>query len=423
MMSMLSAFELARQLERGELQPVDVINRCAAAIAAREAEIGAFACLDIEGARERARASASDLLRLPLRGLPAGLKDVFDTADFPTEYGSQIYAGHRPKADCALASQLRRAGGIIIGKTVTTEFAYMHPARTRNPVNPQHTPGGSSSGSAAAVAAGMTPIAFGTQTGGSVIRPAAYCGVTGFKPSYKLLPTIGVKCFSWHLDTIGLFTASVRDAALVAAAISGRDLRLDHAADVRPRLALVRTQAWNEASEDMRAAVEKAAELAAGAGARVTELKLPPAVEDGAAAHGVIQDYEAYRSLAYEYDRFGDRLSDILRSTLDAAGAITPDMYDAARRAARRARNAMAELMAETDAIVTPSAPGAAPQGLGSTGKPTFNRLWTLLGNPCVNVRGLTDRSGLPLGVQIVGRFGRDKGTLQAAAFLEQALS
>lgn len=419
---MLSALDLAHELEQGKLQPADVIDRCAEAIAAREAEIGAFACLDIEGARERARASVSHLLRRPLRGLPAGLKDVFDTADFPTEYGSPIYAGHRLRADSALAAQLRRAGGVILGKTTTTEFAYMQPARTRNPVNARHTPGGSSSGSAAAVAAGMLPIAFGTQTGGSVIRPAAYCGVTGFKPSYKLLPTVGAKCFSWHLDTVGLFAASVRDAAFSAAALTGRDLRLERAADVRPRLALVRTQAWSEASEEMRAAVERAAELAAAAGAPLVELKLPPAIEDGVAAHGVIQDYEAYRSLAYEYDRVGDRLSETLRSTLDAAAAITPEMYDAARRAAKRARRALAELMAETDAILTPSAPSAAPLGLESTGKPTFNRLWTLLGNPCVNVRGLADPLGLPLGVQIVGRFGRDKDTLAAADFLERAL-
>lgn len=421
---MLSALELARQLEDGKLTPADVIELCAQAIAARESEIGAFACADVEGAKARARGAAAELARLPLRGLPVGLKDVFDTADFPTEYGSPIYAGHQPKADSAVASLVRRAGGVILGKTVTTEFAYMHPARTRNPIDPRRTPGGSSSGSAAAVAAGMLPIAFGTQTGGSVIRPAAFCGVTGFKPSYKLLPTVGVKCFSWHLDTVGVFAASVRDAAFAAAAVSGRDLRVDsEAVPPPPRFALARAQAWSEASAPMQAAVEHAATLAAKAGARVNELKLPQAVEDGVAAHGVIQDYEAFRALAFEYDRHRDQLSATLRAALDAAAAIAPETYDAARRTARRARQALAELMADVDAILTPSAPGVAPEGLGSTGKPTFNRLWTLLGNPCVNVRGLTDAAGLPLGMQIVGRFGRDKTTLVAADFLEQTLS
>src|SRR5215475_2193359 len=269
---MLSALELVRQIETGALTARAVIDRCAEAIAKREADIGAFVTLAIEAARER----ADELATLPLRGLPIGVKDIYDTADLPTQYGSAIYAGHRPKADAAMVALIRRAGGVVIGKTVTTEFAGLAPAGTRNPHNLAHTPGGSSSGSAAAVAAGMLPIALGSQTGGSVIRPAAFCGVVGFKPSFRLMPTIGMKCFSWSLDTVGLFAAGVADAAFAAALISGRDLRIDSTEPAAPRIALVRTQFWPEASASMQDAIARAAHAAEAAGAKVTEVELPP---------------------------------------------------------------------------------------------------------------------------------------------------
>ena len=415
---MLSALDLARRIEAGTLTPRAVVEMCAEAIAARESEIGAFTALDIEGARR----TADGLASMPLRGLPVGMKDIFDTVDFPTAYGSSIYAGHRPKSDAATVMAVRRAGGVILGKTVTTEFASLEPAGTRNPRNPAHTPGGSSSGSAAAVAAGMVPIAFGSQTGGSVIRPAAYCGVAGYKPSFRLLPTVGMKTYSWSLDTVGVFGAGVEDVAFAAAAITGRDLRIDGTTFNAPSIALVRTHLWPEATADMQAAVERAAHVAETAGARVTELVLPEIFEDAVRCHGIVQDHEAFRALAYEYDRHRDRLGPTLAGQLDKAAAITTDQYDEARRAARRARQTFADLMAKTDVILTPSAPGAAPHGLGSTGKPTFNRLWTLLGPPCVNVPGIADSSGLPLGVQIVGRFARDKIALAAARFVEKAL-
>jgi Asp-tRNA(Asn)/Glu-tRNA(Gln) amidotransferase A subunit family amidase len=418
---MLSALDLARRVDAGEISPPAVIDLCAQAIAAREAEIGAFSALDIEAARRHARAAA--LAQSPLRGLPVGLKDIFDTVDFPTAYGSPIYAGHRPKADAAMVALVLRAGGIVLGKTVTTEFASLQPAGTRNPRNPAHTPGGSSSGSAAAVAAGMLPIAFGSQTGGSVIRPAAYCGTAGFKPSFRLFPTVGMKAFSWSLDTVGVFGAGVADVAFAAAAVTGRDLRVDEAPPATPRIALVRTHLWPEATPDMQRAVEQAARLAEAAGASVTELELPAIFEAAVRAHGTIQDYEASRALASEFDRHRDRLGPILRAQLENAAAIVPDAYDEARRITRRARQMFAEFMTDIDVILTPSAEGAAPHGLGATGKPTFNRLWTLLGPPCVNVPGLSDASGLPLGVQIVGRFARDKRALEAALFVERALA
>ena len=418
---MLSALDLARQIEAGSITAQGVVEVCAAAIAHREAEIGAFAALDIVAARQAAQ--AAELRLAPLHGLPVGIKDIFDTADFPTEYGSPIYAGHRPRADAALVALVRRAGGIVLGKTVTTELASLQPAATRNPRNPAHTPGGSSSGSAAAVAAGMVPIGLGSQTGGSVIRPAAFCGVAGYKPSFRLLPTVGMKCFSWSLDTAGLFAAGVADAAFAAAAITGRDLRIDRHAPAAPRIALVRTHLWSRASPDMQSALERAARTAVAAGAQVRELELPAIFEDAMRAQVTIQDHEAYRALAYEFDHHQDRLGSILRQQLARGAAIDFDSYDEARRTARRARQVFADLMADTDAMLTPSAPGGAPLGLGSTGDPMFNRLWTLLGPPCINVPGLTDTSGLPLGVQIVGRFARDRTALEAAWFLERALA
>jgi Asp-tRNA(Asn)/Glu-tRNA(Gln) amidotransferase A subunit family amidase len=418
---MLSALDLARQIEAGSITAQGVVEVCAAAIAHREAEIGAFAALDIVAARQAAQ--AAELRLAPLHGLPVGIKDIFDTADFPTEYGSPIYAGHRPRADAALVALVRRAGGIVLGKTVTTELASLQPAATRNPRNPAHTPGGSSSGSAAAVAAGMVPIGLGSQTGGSVIRPAAFCGVAGYKPSFRLLPTVGMKCFSWSLDTAGLFAAGVADAAFAAAAITGRDLRIDRHAPAAPRIALVRTHLWSRASPDMQSALEHAARTAVAAGAQVRELELPAIFEDAMRAQVTIQDHEAYRALAYELDRHPQQIGPVLRQQLSRAAAIDFDTYDEARRTARRARRMFADLMADTDAMLTPSAPGGAPLGLGSTGDPMFNRLWTLLGPPCINVPGLTDTSGLPLGVQIIGRFARDRTALEAAWFLERALA
>lgn len=418
---MMRALDLARRIEDGKLTPAAVIDLCARAIEAREAEIGAFVTLDIGAAGKLAQDEAARLSRSPLRGLPVGIKDIFDTADLPTSYGSPIYADHRPRADAALVAMIRRAGGLIPGKTVSTEFASLVPAKTRNPWNPAHTPGGSSSGSAAAVAAGMLPLAIGSQTGGSVIRPAAFCGVAGYKPSYAILPTVGMKCFSWQLDTAGLFAAGIADVAFAAAAISGRDLRVD-SDPAAPRIALVRTHVWNEASEAMQSAVQRAAHLAEKAGAKVKELVLPPILEEAHRIHGTVQDYEAYRALAFEYDRHRDKIAPLLREQLDRAAAITHDAYDAARRITTGARRALGELMADVDVILTPSAPGAAPHGLGATGSPTFNRLWTLMGSPCVNVPGLVDAGGLPLGVQIVGGFDRDQRTLAAALFVERAI-
>jgi Asp-tRNA(Asn)/Glu-tRNA(Gln) amidotransferase A subunit family amidase len=419
-MLMLSALDLARRVEAGDLKPRAIVELCAEAIAAREPETRAFVVLDLDAARRAAE--ESHLTSSPLRGLPVAFKDIFDTADLPTQYGSPIYAGFRPRADATAVALTRRAGGIVIGKTVTTEMASLVPSVTRNPRNLAHTPGGSSAGSAAAVAAGMVPIAFGTQTAGSVIRPAAFCGVAGFKPSYRLIPMVGVKDVSWHLDTAGLFGAGVADVAFAADAVLQRDLRVDRGAPAAPRIGLARTHLWPQASAAMQKAVEIAARIAEAAGAKVAELTLPPILEQAYAAQFTVQDYENFRALAFEYDRHREQIDARLREQLDRAAAITAERYDTERRTASRARQVLADAMSDYDVILTPSASGAAPHGLASTGDPMFNRLWTLMGAPCVNVPGLSENE-LPLGLQIVGRFGRDRGTLEAALFLEQAIA
>ena len=357
----------------------------------------------------------------PLAGIAVGVKDIFDTSDLPTEYGTPLYAGFRPLADAPIVAMTRAKGGHVIGKTATTEFAFLNPTVTVNPHDPAHTPGGSSSGSAAAIAAGMIPAGFGTQTGGSVIRPAAYCGIAGFKPSFRLMPTGGMRTFAWTLDTTGFFAASVKDVALFAALVSGRDLTAE-ALQTPPRIGLYRSAIWNEASAAMRDAVETAADIAAKAGAQVVAIDEPPQLSRARDIHALIQNYEAAISFGHELAHHADRLSPILRETLEEGRTITPAQYDEGRRAARHARKVATELFGEVDMLLTPSAPGAAPRSLETTGSALFNKLWTLTGNPSLNVRGLTDAAGMPLGLQAIGRFGRDKTVLQAAHWLERAI-
>lgn len=390
------------------------------AVANREPAIGAFAHLEIAAARAALPVQAK---RGPLAGLPVGVKDIFDTADMPTAYGTTLYAGHRPAADAAIVALARRAGGSIVGKTVTTPFANLDPTPCQNPRAPGHTPGGSSSGSAAAVAAGMVPFAIGTQTGGSVIRPASYCGIAGFKPSFRLLPTTGMKTFSWNLDTTGLFAPTVADVAFFAAALSGRPLRVDADQVGSMRLGLLAVPDSALAEPAMLTALDHSAKVAERAGATIIDLGRDPALQAAWDVHATIQNYEAARAMAYEVDRFGDAIPPLVRADLIAGGAIAHDDYDAARGIASKARKAAGCLFEKVDAILMPAAPGVPPAGLSSTGRALFNRLWTLTGDPAVAVSGLTDDAGLPLGMQIVGPFGDDHKALAIAHWLEGVLA
>ena len=414
---MQSVIAILDAIAGGKTTAAEAIAASLDAIAAHDGELHAFAAVADRDALLKAARTASG----PLAGIAVGIKDIYDTWDLPTAYGSPVYAGHRPRADAALVAMIRGAGASVVGKTVTTEFAFLNPARTLNPHHHGHTPGGSSAGSAAAVAAGLVPAATGTQTGGSVIRPAAYCGVAGYKPSFRLVPINGAKTFSWSLDTPGFFAASIADIARFATLVTRRPLDPEPL-PAPPRIGVYRSRTWDEALPAMRDALERAAALAASAGATVIDVDEPAALAVGREAHGTIQNYEVGLAMAHEFVHHGAELSLVLRETLSAGRAIDPADYDKARSAARQARRAATALFDDLDAILTPSATGPAPAGLSSTGSPIFNKLWTLTGSPCVNVAALRDPAGLPLGVQLVGRFARDRALLSAAHWLEGVL-
>jgi amidase len=344
--------------------------------------------------------------------VPVGVKDIFDTYDMPTEYGSRIYAGHRPRADSAPVALARAAGSVILGKTVTCEFATFVPARTRNPHNAAHTPGGSSSGSAAAVADFMVPLAFGTQTAGSVIRPGSYCGVVACKPSYNLLPRAGVHPNADSLDTIGVYARSAEDVAFFLEALTGRaDLqgRID-----RPRIGACRTWEWELVEPPMASAFETAAQKLDAA-----ELRLPESFRALREAQATIIRYEGARSLADEYRRFADSLDPALRQRCEDGYATDARKYQAALSYAAGCRAALSDAFGDCDVLIAPAATGEAPKGLGSTGNVAMNVVWTLLHAPCVSVPMGVGPNGLPLGLQVIGRIGEDARTLACARWIE----
>lgn len=417
---MMRALDLAEAVEAGDLTPATILELAIEAIEAREAEIKAFAHLDLDRARVLARRNPGTD---GLFGLPVGFKDIIDTADMPTEYGSGIYQGHQPRADAPIVVMSVAAQGLVLGKTATTEMAYLNPAPTFNPHNRAHTPGGSSAGSAAGVAAGFMPLAFGTQTGGSVIRPASFCGVAAMKPSYRLLPVQGVKPFAPLLDTLGLFGARVVDVAFGLAAISGRDLRVDGGDFGTPRFGVTRLPFAGEAEAASEAALQHAIAALKKAGLPVRDVVLAPAFAEAHHIHKAINDFEGATSLMWEYAHRRDQLSPILLSAIEAGRAVSVADFDRARSLANRARKASHQLFDDLDVVLTFSAPGLAP-GRESTGDARYNKLVTLLGLPAVNVPAWRDEATqLPVGVQVFGPFGDDQRVLAAAAMLEEALA
>ncbi|HJU19945.1 MAG TPA: amidase, partial [Stellaceae bacterium] len=360
----------------------------------------------------------------PLHGIPIAVKDLIDTVDMPTAYGSPIYQGHRPAADASCVALARAAGAVVLGKTVTTEFACFTPGKTANPHNPAHTPGGSSSGSAAAVADFMAPLAFGTQTAGSVIRPAAYCGVVGYKPSFGVINRAGVKPLADSLDTIGVIARTVEDAAFFVGVVAERPaLRRLTPPRQAPRFGLYRTPLWDRAEAATAAALDRAREGLERAGATVVELAIAPEHEGLNAAQEAIMGFEIARALAYERLECSAELSPPLARLIDAGLAVGAAAYDGAQAEAAASRDRLPAFFGGCDAVLVPAAPGEAPQGLGATGNPVFNRMWTLLGTPAVTVPARWGGNGLPTGVQLVGRIGDDARLLAAAWFLERALA
>jgi Asp-tRNA(Asn)/Glu-tRNA(Gln) amidotransferase A subunit family amidase len=433
----LTATQASAEIARGAISAEDYIRACLDRIAAVEADVQAFAHLDPEHALAQARAldrHKADGGRIgPLHGIPVGIKDIIDTSDYPTECGSPVLAGRRPEADAATVRKLREAGAVIIGKTVTTEFAYFHPGKTRNPRDLKRTPGGSSSGSAAAVAAGMVPLSIGSQTNGSMIRPAAFCGVFGVKPSHGLISRAGALTLSRTLDHVGAFARSLEDLALILEVLVGQDpadpdtrpyaapsfrAAAAEAPPVPPSYALVRTPMWDKADAEARGALE---DLAKEVGAR--EVDLPANYRAAWDALRAIMAADMAYNLGAIVDKGGE-ISKRFRDLIEEGRKVTATEYLAAVRDARRYADGMMGIFEQlSDAIITLSAKGVAPQGIEATGDPVFCTLWTLTGFPSLNLPLLESSEGLPIGVQLVGAPGRDERLLRTARALLAALA
>lgn len=421
--STLSAAEAARRVQAGTLKARDLAEAMLAVIAAREPDVRAFVHLDPALVRRQADALDAAPRKGPLAGLFFGVKDVLDTMDQPSQYGSPIWAGHRPRNDAACVALARRAGAVIAGKTVTTEFATRHPGATANPHHPGHTPGGSSQGSAAGVGGGMLHLAFGTQTAGSIIRPAAFCGAVGFKPSYGTLHRAGMKVMSESLDTIGIMARSVEDAALAMTALTGvehGDLRVKPAGG--PKLALILGPSTDKAAPETLALMERAAEAARGMGGTVTPVTLPDVFTRAYELHPHVMHMESAEALAWELDHGRAQLSPVMRQNMDWAMGEPRAKLAEGRAAFAAAQAAFDTAIEGYDAVITPAAPGEAPAGLEWTGDPAFNTLWTLLHVPCVTVPAGTGPKGLPLGVQVATRRGEDALCLMWGEWLRQAM-
>jgi Asp-tRNA(Asn)/Glu-tRNA(Gln) amidotransferase A subunit family amidase len=415
----LTATQAVRLIQDGKLNPLTLMDAYLDHIATRNPSVEAFAHFD----PAEARAAAASAKPGPLQGIPVGIKDVLDTADMPSQYGSPIWANHRPKADSAPVAWARRAGAVVTGKTVTTEFATRKPGPTMNPVNPAHTPGGSSSGSAAGVGAGLFPLAYGTQTAGSVIRPAAFCGAVGYKPTYGLISRIGMKIMADSLDTIGVIARTVADCALFAGAVSGRDLGdPDRKPGRTPRIGICRSPAWHLAAPETIALLDRVT-TTLSAGATVTHRELPASFAALLDAHPIVMNTESARALGWELTNHPDQISDGLRDRLEWGLAQPEAALSAAYKTFETNQRAFPECMEDLDVLVTPAAPGEAPKGLAWTGDPAFNSIWTSLHVPCVTVPAGTGPNTLPLGIQIVGRHGDDKAVLAWARWVEAAIA
>ncbi len=418
----LGAIEALAAMAAGRLTAEALTRACLDRIATRDAVVRAFTYLDPETAlaearsRDRERQAGSPG---PLNGLPFGVKDIIDTHDMPTQYGSPIHAGHQPSADAACVALARETGAVMLGKTVTTEFALRHPGPTANPHNPAHTPGGSSSGSAAAVADFMVPVAFGTQTGGSIIRPASYCGVIGYKPSYNTINPTGVKPLAGSFDTIGLFARSVDDCAAVVGVLAGDVRSVASLQAIRPaRVGLWRTPAWHLAEDATVRAVETAAQQLARNGVVVDEIELPAEFELFLDAQSDVLRFEAARVFAFERTQRSDLLSRSSREELAAGAAIPRQRYLEAQVLIARCRTLFAAAIAPFDLLLSASASGAAPAGLDNTGEAMFNRWCSGLRAPCLNLPAFTGPNGLPVGVQVIGAIDDDARLLRTAKWI-----
>jgi Asp-tRNA(Asn)/Glu-tRNA(Gln) amidotransferase A subunit family amidase len=435
----LTLTEAAAAIRDGRITSAELVRNCLDRIGEVDGNIQAWTYLDPGHAMRQAEAADAHRQQGkptgPLHGVPIGIKDLFDTGDMPTEFGSALWAGRTPRSDAAAVAMLRAAGAVIMGKTVTTEYAYYQPGKTRNPHDPARTPGGSSSGSAAAVAALMVPGAIGSQTNGSVIRPAAFCGVVGFKPSHGLVPRSGALLLSRTLDQVGVFARTVEDAALLAECIVGFDEddpdtrplgRPPYAAvaasapPLPPRFAFVRSPAWKHAEP---VTGEAFSELVEALGEAAAEVEISSSFERAIDMHRTVMEVEMAHNFHRDYERGSDKLSPVLRGLIERGRKYLAVDYTRAVAAINPLNEALESVFDEYDAILTPAAPGEAPRGLDSTGNPVFCTLWTYLGVPAVSLPLLQAESGMPMGVQLVGRRGNDARLLRTAHWLANAFT
>ncbi len=422
-MKPLSAVEAVAAIEAGTLTSEKLVRDCLDRIAERDDVVKAWAHLDPDQAIAQARAADAAGGGL-LRGVPVGVKDIIDTYDMPTGHNSPIFDGKVPFGDAACVALCRTANAVIMGKTVTTEFANRHPGPTTNPHNPAHTPGGSSSGSAAAVADGHVPLAFGTQTGGSVIRPAAYCGVVGYKPTFGDFSRVGIKMQCHSVDTLGLMARTLDDIALFRAAVLKLPpVHIDR--DIgRPRIGVCRSPVWDKAEPETKALIDNTATLLSDKGASVVDVSFAPQFADIIEDHAAITGFESVRNYADERLRNPDKVSDeLMNGPMKRGLAVSFERYVAAQRKTTAFKAHIDSLFDKVDLLLTPSAPGEAPKGLEATGDPVFNSIWTLAGTPCVTLPAGTSPNGLPLGVQLVGLRHDDDRVLSLAAWVAAHLN
>lgn len=418
----LTALQAGDEIAAGRLTSEALVQALLQRIAERDDAVMAWAHLDPDRALEEARARDRERPRSILHGVPVGVKDILDTHDCPTECGSPIYQGNRPASDAACVGMLREAGMVVMGKTVTTEFAMRNPGPTRNPHDPKRTPGGSSSGSAAGVADFQVPLAIGTQTSGSVIRPASYCGVVGYKPTHGRIMRNGMKVLAESLDTIGCMSRSVLDANAFAAIMEGVPVQTLPKIDGAPVFAWSKTHIWEEAEAGTRKAMKEAIERVQDGGGTAVEIGMPPAFKDALEAQEIIMTFEAWRGLAFERTNHHEKLSAALKDYIKDGGRFSRERYDWARNVQASCKATFWQLLERYGALLVPAAPGEAPKNLAFTGSPNFNRMWTMLGVPCVTVPGLSGPEGMPVGIQVVGPAGRAHDTLAHAAWLESVL-
>ncbi len=419
----LSALEAARLLQRRELTAAQLLRACYARIEQREDTVHAWAAIDKDAALAQAEALDRGPVRGPLHGLPFGVKDLMDTHDMPTAYGSSIYKDHRPEKDATVVALCREAGAVMAGKTVTTEFATYKTPPTRNPVDPAYTPGGSSSGSAAAVADFMVPFALGTQTAASIVRPAAYCGVVGYKPTFGAVSRDGIKPLSASLDTVGCFARTVPDIGLMASVIMGDPGLQNLETTVKPRIGMYRTLQWRHTLPETKEAYAHAADVLARAGATVRDVELPPEYCSLVQLQSDIMAYEACRALAPERENNSAQLSTRLLDLLDAGAGISAQTHRANLALVAERYPRTEHWFSEYDVLLTPSVPGEAPLADLGTGDPIFGRVWTLFGVPCVHLPFAQGPHGLPVGLQVIGRRGEDHKTLAMAAWIHERLT